>query len=60
MRLQERVREILAPYLARGEASKLLANLDTVAENAYRSLASGDYGRGDVRRAIEAICQGAK
>jgi hypothetical protein len=52
MTLNERVRRILAPALARGEQRKIEASIDAVTENVYRSLPSGDYGRGDVRRAI--------
>jgi hypothetical protein len=46
------VERILAPALDRGEAALIRAVLDTVTENVYSRLPSGDYGRGDVRAVI--------
>jgi hypothetical protein len=51
----ETVREIVRAQIAKGNADKLRSALDTVVENIYRTLPSGDYGRGDVRRAILSI-----
>jgi hypothetical protein len=47
------VRARVLEQVKQGRTSRLLANLDTVTENVYRSLPSGDYGRGDVRRVIQ-------
>ena len=49
------IRSRILPHLEAGEAPKIRRHLSTVAENVYRSLPSGDYGRGDVREAILAI-----
>jgi hypothetical protein len=51
----DRIARILAPALAAGQHEKIQRNMDTVVENIYRRLPSGDYGRGDVRAAILAI-----
>jgi hypothetical protein len=47
-----RVRETIRTLLQRGERALILERIDTVTENLYSRLASGDYGRGDVRRVI--------
>lgn len=55
------VRAIITRQLVRseligdGEAAKIRERIDTVVENIYQRLPSGDYGRGDVRRTIVAV-----
>ena len=48
----DRVRAIVRREVEAGNADRLRRALDTVVENIYLGLAPGDYGRGDVRRAV--------
>ena len=49
---EETVREFARKAYGIGEADRVREAIDTVTENLYQRLPSGDYGRGDVRRAI--------
>jgi hypothetical protein len=42
----------------RKQAGKALVDEDTLVENIYARLPSGDYGRGDVRRVLRAALAG--
>jgi len=44
------------PFLALAVPGYVRERIDTVTENIYGRLPSGDYGRGDVRAAILAAC----
>lgn len=46
------IRKIIRAEIDKGNRKKLLEKLDTVTENIYQGLPSGDYGRGDVRAVI--------
>jgi hypothetical protein len=59
--MQRNTTALIARMLKDLDPDRVRANLDSVAENVYQRLPSGDYGRGDVRAAIvEALDEGAK
>lgn len=49
---------IYRPILAKYGRDYTLSRLDVAVERIYGALPSGDYGRGDVRAAILAACNG--
>lgn len=52
-----RIERLILPAIERGEIDKLKAHIETVAENVYDVLPSGDFGRGDVREVILEVIQ---
>ena len=51
--LSDNVYQALLSQLGGHDPEKVLAHIRLVTENIYQKLPSGDYGRGDVRLAIE-------